>query len=247
MTVWGAIAVAQRSPLAVTLLGVALLMGCGAAPRRTPTVPPPMPTPTIPADGDAVLAGFKKALGPKAPMRLRSTTNLQVEGQVLTIITDGDYQGNEMDASMKLRIGAEQLSWDVIAADGKAYIREYRGKWTRSTEAPPKKGSGPFGDMSHAKLKFNGAATSDKRLYTIVWSNPSDAERLIRGTVLTKVRITTSVMTFDVRSTGDPVSARYTMEGTAKYKGRTIHYSMAGFYTFFAIHEPLEFSSPLKK
>lgn len=206
-----------------------------------------MPTPTIPADGDEVIAGLREALGPESPMRIRATANVQIGNlPLMTAVTDGDFQGNDMDATVSIRDAVFQLSFEVIAADGNAYIRQPGGKWTPSPEKVPKKGSGPFGDISNAKLKFAGAATSDRRLYTVVWKNPTDADRLVKGTVLTKVKIKSSELSFDVRSTGDPVSARFSVEGSGRYGGKTLKFRMSGIYTFFSIHEPLVFKAPIK-
>ena len=230
------------------LLALAMLFGCGpATPPRTPRPTPPMPTPTIPADGDDVVAGLREALGPESPMRIRATANVRIGNLPLkTAITEGDFQGNEMDATVSIRDAVFQLSFEVIAADGNAYIRQPAGKWTRSSEKVPKKGSGPFGDIAKATLKFAGAATSDRRLYTVVWKNAADTDRLLRGTILTKVKIKSSELRFDVRSTGDPVSARFSIDGSGRYAGKTLKFEMSGIYTFFSIHEPLVFKAPIK-
>jgi hypothetical protein len=238
------------APFLISLLAIAMF-GCGvpgrsAAPTSVGQTLPPVPT-TKAVDGDAVIEKFKAALGPDSPVRLQGSANARVGDARFKILTDGDFQGSEMDARVSIQVGALQLSFDVIAANGKTYVRPNGGKWARSPEKPPPAGSGPFGDMSKAKLRFAGKAKLDPGLYTIVWDDPTNATRSdLNGTVLTDVRITSSVMTFDVNSSGVPYTATYTVKGTGKFEGRKETVSVTGTYRFFRIHDPLEFKAPIK-
>ena len=242
----------RRLPLApflISLLALSML-GCGvagrsAAPTSVGQTLPPVPTVKA-VDGDAVIAKFKTALVPDSPVRLQGSANARVGNARFKILTDGDFQGNEMDARVSIQVGAMQLSFDVIAAKGKTYVRPNGGKWARSPEKPPPAGSGPFGDMSKAKLRFAGKAKLDPGLYTIVWDDPTNATRSdLNGTVLTDVRITSSVMTFDVNSSGVPYTATYTVKGTGKLDGKKQNVTVTGYYRFFRIHDPITFEAPI--
>jgi hypothetical protein len=238
-----------RLPLLVCLLA-AVFLGCGVGrpPAATPigvTFPPAAPT-VKPVDGDAVIEGLKAALGPDSPQRLKATAEVRVDRGSLKVVMDGDFQGNEMDATMKIQSGARQFSFEIIAADGKAYVRQAGGKWTKSPEKVPADGSGPFGDMRKAALTFDGPSKTGKGLYTIVWKNPTDAARALNGTIITGFKVKSSVMNFEVTSAGVPYTATYQLKGTAKFDGKSTAITVNGYYQFFRIHEPLVFESPLR-
>ena len=238
-----------RLPLLVSLLA-AVFLGCGVgrAPAATPvgvTFPPAAPT-LKPVDGDAVIEGLKAALGPDSPQRLKATAEVRVDRGSLKVVMDGDFQGNEMDATLKIQSGARQVSFDIIAADGKAYVKQAGGKWAKSPEKVPAAGSGPFGDMRKAELTFSGPSKAGKGLYTIVWKNPTDAARALNGTVLTGIKVKSSVMNFEVTSAGVPYTATYQLKGTAKLGGKATSITVNGYYQFFRIHDPLVFESPMR-
>jgi hypothetical protein len=234
-------------PVLLVLLAAAVLaFGCSsAAPVVGTTFPPPVPTRTV--NPEQVLAGLKKELGPKSPIRFKATADAYVDDILLTLILDGDFQGNEMDGHIKYQAGGEQLSFHVVAADGKAYVKPYKGKWAKSPEKVPPEGSGPFGDMHEAKLEFTGVSKTDRDLYAVVWSNPTHAQRALDGTLFTSPKIKSASMTFLVDERGKPYTATYTLKGTAKVEGKRYSLKIEGYYQFFAIHEQLDFESPLKK
>jgi hypothetical protein len=233
-------------PVLVSLLAVSMLTaGCA---RRPPTevgttFPPPAPTRSV--DPDKAITGLIAALGPDEPMRLHSTSRIFVGDGILDVIMDGDFQGNEMDAKMSIRNGSMQLTFFVIAADGKGYVRTYNGKWEKSPEKVPADGSGPFGKMVAEDFRFEGKAKSDPGLYTIVWDEPTHAGRALDGTALTKVDVKGAQMMFDVTSTGTPHSATYVMTGTGTSEGKKYTLTINGFYQFFRIHDPLVFEAPV--
>jgi hypothetical protein len=232
----------------VSLLVIASLgWGCrSAAPTSVGvTFPPAAPT-AKPVDAAKVVEGFKSALGPDSPMRFKATADVRIETASIMVVIDGDFQGTEMDAHLSWRLGSHELAFDVIAADGKAYVRQYRGDWARSPEKLPAGLVGPFGDMSKAKLKFVGPSEADKGLYTIVWSNPTHAARAVTGTVFSSLSVKSAVMTFDVDSAGRPYTASYLLKGTAKQDGKKYAVEITGYYQFFRIHEPLVFESPMR-
>jgi hypothetical protein len=236
------------APLLVSLLVVASLgWGCRAAAPTNVGVTFPPPAPTMkPVDPDKVIAGFKEALGPDSPMRFKATADVRLSTAALMVIIDGDFQGTEMDATLTYRFGAADLRFDVIAADGKAYVRPFRGDWARSPEKLPPGLAGPFGDMSKADLRFAGPSEADKGLSTIVWNDPTHAARAVTGTVFSSLSVKSAVMNFEVDSAGRPYTASYLLKGTAKMKGKKYAVEITGYYQFFRIHEPLEFKSPLK-
>lgn len=238
-----------RLPLLISL-AAAVFLGCGIGrpPAATPvgvTFPPAAPT-VKPVDGDAVIEGLKAALGPDSPQRLKATAEVRVDRGSVKVVMDGDFQGNEMDATMKIQSAGRQISFDIIAADGKAYVKQAGGKWAESPEKVPADGSGPFGDMRKAELTFGGPSKTGKGLYTIVWKNPTDAARALNGTVLTGIKIKSSLMNFEVTSAGVPYSATYQLKGTAKFDGNSTAITVTGYYQFFRIHEPLVFESPMR-
>ncbi len=177
-------------PLPVLLslaAAAALAFGCGsAAPVVGTTFPPAVPTRTV--DPEKVIAGLKKELGPDSPIRFKATADAYVDDILLKLILDGDFQGNEMDGHIKYQAAGLQLSFHIIAADGKAYVKPYKGKWAKSPEKVPPDGSGPFGDMSTAKLEFKGVSKTDRDLYTVVWTGPTHAGRALDGTLFTAPR-----------------------------------------------------------
>jgi hypothetical protein len=235
-------------PVLLSLLAAAVLVfGCGpaAAPVVGTTFPPPAPTKTV--DPEKVIAGLKQELGPDSPIRFKATADAYIDDILLKLILDGDFQGNEMDGHIRYQAAGLQLSFSVIAADGKAYVKPYKGKWAKSPEKVPPKGSGPFGDMTKATLKFTGVSKTDRDLYTVVWSDPTHAGRALDGTLFTSPKIKSAVMTFEVDEAGKPYTATYTLKGTAKVEGETFKLKVEGYYQFFAIREQLEFTSPLKK
>lgn len=228
----------------------AVAVGCGMFSRPAPTEigtthPPAAPT-RKPVDGDVVIEGLKAALGPDSSVRLKATADARIDQGGLTLIMDGDFQGNEMDAHVSFRHGILQLSFDVIAADGKAYVRPYQGKWARSPEKVPPPGSGPFGDMRKADLKFGGPSKADRDLYTINWADPTHAARALHGTVFTTLRVKSALMQFQVDANGKPYTATYTLKGTGKVDGKNYTVTVNGYYQFFAIHDPLVFKAPMK-
>jgi hypothetical protein len=238
-----------RLPLLVSLLA-AVFLGCGVGrpPAATPvgvTFPPAAPT-VKPVDGDAAIEGLKAALGPDSPQRLKATAEVRVDRGSLKVVMDGDFQGNEMDATMKIQSGTRQLSFDIIAAGGKAFVKPYGGMWARSPEKVPVTGSGPFGDMRKAELTFAGPSKAGKGLYTIVWKDPTDAARALNGTIVTGIKVKSSVMNFEVTSAGVPYTATYQLKGTAKFDGKSTAITVNGYYQFFRIHEPLVFESPMR-
>jgi hypothetical protein len=240
--------IAPPVPVLLSMLAAAVFaFGCSSAPPVVGTTfPPPVPTRTV--NPEQVIAGLKKELGPKSPIRFKATADAYVnKGALLTVILDGDFQGNEMDGFVKYRLGGLQLSYHVIAADGKAYVRQHTGKWAKSPEKVPSEGSGPFGDMHGAKLEFKGVSKTDRDLYTVVWSNPTHAQRALDGTLFTSPKIKTASMAFLVDERGKPYSATYKLDGTAKVEGKRYSLKIEGYYQFFAIHERLDFESPLKK
>ena len=235
-------------PLLVSLLVIASLgWGCRAAAPTTVgvTFPPAAPT-AKPVDGAKVIEGFKAALGPDSPMRFKATADVRIETAAIMVIIDGDFQGTEMDAHLAFRLAGHELAFDVIAADGKAYVRQFRGDWARSPEKLPPGLVGPFGDMTKAKLRFAGPSESDKGLYTIVWTNPTHAARAVTGTVFSSLSVKSAVMNFDVDSAGRPYTASYLLKGTAKMKSKKYAVEITGYYQFFRIHEPLVFESPMR-
>jgi hypothetical protein len=235
-------------PLLVSLLVIASLgWGCRTAAPTTVgvTFPPAAPT-AKPVDGEKVIEGLKAALGPDSPMRFKATADVRVETAAIMVIIDGDFQGTEMDAHLTFRLGGHELAFDVIAADGKAYVRQFRGDWARSPEKLPAGLVGPFGDMSKAKLRFAGPSETDKDLYTIVWTNPTHAARAVTGTVFSSLSVKSAVMNFDVDSAGRPYTASYLLKGTAKLDGKKYAVEITGYYQFFRIHEPLVFESPMR-
>lgn len=233
----------MSSRLAVSSLIAVMLLGC--APRAQPTVPN-TPKPTKPVDGDAVIEGLRAALGPDEPIRFTSTSQIKVGKSLLTLVTDGDYQGNQMDAEVKFREGNLQFSFKVIVAEGKAFVRPYGGDWAKSDAKIPPEGTGPFGDLEAADLEFTGPAVLDERFYAVEWKNAPYVDRSVSGTLLTKVKIKSSTMAFDVRSTGSPSTARFLLEGSGRYKGKAVTFEMQGIYRFLAIREPLEFTAPIE-
>jgi hypothetical protein len=234
------------APLLLVLLAIAAL-GCSGRnlDHVGTTFPPPAPTKLV--DATKVIAGLKAALGPEAPLRFKATADVRIDKVPFAVIMDGDFQGNEMDANVAFRVGGLQLSVDIIAADGKAYTRPYKGKWAKSSEKVPPAGSAPFGSMAKADFVFKGPSKTDPDLYTIVWNNPSDAARALNGTVWTKVKVKSSLMNFEVDANGKPYTASYSVKGTAKFDGKTRSVAVVGFYQFFSVREALEFKSPLKK
>ncbi len=202
--------------------------------------------PTPPVEGEAVFAGLKKAFGPDTPIRFKDTGTITVGKVAFAIITEGDFQGGQMDARLSYRFLNLLVSWDVMAVDGKTYVRPNGGKWRREKVKTPPKGSGPFGDMSDANLVFNGPSKNDRRFYTVVWKDPANANRVINGTILTGVKIKSSVITFQVRSNGDPLQATYAMKGTGTFDGKSMAVRLEGLYTFFSVRDPLVFKAPIK-
>jgi hypothetical protein len=231
----------------VSLLAAAVLAsGCGGPPPVVGTTfPPAVPTRTV--NPDKVIAGLKKELGPDSPIRFKATADAYVDDILLLLILDGDFQGNEMDGHIKYQAGGAQLSFHVIAADGKAYVKPYKGKWVKSPEKVPPEGSGPFGDMRKATLEFKGVSKTDRDLYTVVWSDPTHAGRALNGTLFTAPKIKSSVMTFQVDEAGKPYTATFLLKGTAKVEGKSYSLKIEGYYQFFAIRDKLDFTSPLKK
>jgi hypothetical protein len=239
---------ARPVPLLLSLFAAAVLaFGCGpaAAPVVGTTFPPAAPTRTV--DPEKVIAGLKAELGPDSPVRFKATADAYVDDILLKLILDGDFQGNEMDGHIRYQAGGLQLSFRVIAADGKAYVKPYKGKWVKSPEKLPPQGSGPFGDMRKATLKFTGVSKTDRDLYTVVWSDPTHAGRALDGTLFTSPKIKSAVMTFQVDEAGKPYAATYTLKGTAKVEGTRYSLKIEGYYQFFAIRDKLDFESPLKK
>jgi hypothetical protein len=224
---------------------VALTASCSSGVRPTPR---PIVTfaPTPPVTAEIVIPGLKAALGPDKPIRFKDTGIAQVGEVGFAIITEGDFQGGQMDARVSFRVMNVLVPWDVMAVDGKTYVRPNGGKWRREKVKTPPKGSGPFGDMSDANLVFKGPSKNDRRFYTVVWKDPANANRVINGTILTGVKIKSSVITFQVRSNGDPLQATYTMKGTGTFDGRSMAVTVEGLYTFFAVREPLVFKAPIK-
>jgi hypothetical protein len=234
-------------PLLLVLVAMTTL-GCSSRPNLDnvgSTLPPAAPTRMV--DPEKVIAGLKVALGPDNPLRVKGTTASRVGG-VDSFIVEGVMQGGEMDAHASYRIGNVQLSFDVIAADGKAYVRPYQGKWAKSPEKVPPKASGPFGDMRKAKLEFAGPSKTDRDLYLVNWDKPTHAARALLGTVFSSLKVKSMVMQFKVDANGKPYTATYQLKGTARVgKGDPYPLDITGYYQFFAIREELEFKSPLKK
>jgi hypothetical protein len=237
---------ALTAPLLLLLLAGAIL-GC-SRPDLTnvgTTHPPAAPT-RPPVDAEKVVAGLKAALGPDSPMHLKATADTRVNQGAVTYVLEGDFQGNEMDAHASFRVGVLQLSFDVIAADGKAYVRPYQGKWAKSPEKLPPKGSGPFGDMRKAKLEFGGPSKADRELYTINWDQATHAARALHGTLFSSLKVKSAVMQFLVDANGKPYTATYVLKGTGKVEGESYKLTVNGYYQFFAVREPLAFTSPMK-
>jgi hypothetical protein len=239
---------ARPVPLLLALLATAALAwGCGTAapPVVGTTFPPAVPTKTV--DPEKVIAGLRTALGPDNPLRVKATAASRLGG-IDSFVLEGVMQGNEMDARASYRLGNVQLSFDVIAADGKAYVRPYKGKWAKSPEKVPPKGSGPFGDMSKAKLEFVGPSKTDRDLYTINWNKATFAARALHGTLFSSLKVKSGVMQFQVDANGKPYTATYQLKGTARV-ARYDPYPLdiTGYYQFFVIREELDFKSPLKK
>ena len=234
------------APLLLVLLAMAAL-GCNSRNLDNvgTTFPPAAPTRVV--DPDKVIAGLRTALGPDTPLRVKATTASRAGG-VDSFILEGVMQGGEMDAHASYRLGNLQLSFDVIAADGKAYVRPYKGKWAKSPEKVPPKASGPFGDMGKAKLEFAGVSKTDRDLYTINWDKPTHAARALHGTLFSSLKIKSMVMQFQVDANGKPYTAIYQLKGSARVgKGKSYPLDITGYYQFFAVREELEFESPLKK
>ena len=144
------------------------------------------------------------------------------------------------------RLGNLQLSFDVIAADGEAYVRPYKGKWAKSPEKIPPEGGGPFGDMRKATLEFMGPTKADRDLYTVNWDQVTHAARALHGTLFSSLKIKSAVMQFQVDANGKPYTATYQMKGTGKVDGKSYSLNVKGYYQFFVVREPLEFEPPIK-
>jgi hypothetical protein len=232
------------APLVLVLLAMAVL-GCSSRNLDNVgrTFPPAAPIKAV--DGDKVIAGLKAALGPDAPLHIKATAATRLGGTVAFIL-EGDMQGNEMDARASYRIANVQLSFDVIAADGKAYVRPYKGKWAKSPEKLPPEGGGPFGDMRKAKLVFAGRSKTDGDLYTVTWDKATHAARALQGTLFSSLKVKSAVMQFEVDANGKPYTATYQLKGTGKAEGESFPLDLKGYYQFFAVREPLEFKSPMK-
>ena len=239
---------APPATVLLSLLAAAVLVfGCSpaAAPVVGTTFPPAVPTKTV--DVEKVLAGLRVALGPDTPLRVKATTASRVGG-IDKFILEGVMQGGEMDAHASYRVGSLQLSFDVIAADGKAYVRPYKGKWAKSPEKVPAKASGPFGDIAKAKLEFGGPSKTDRDLYIVNWEKPTHAARALLGTVFSSLKIKSMAMQFIVDENGKPYTATYQLKGTARVDdNKPYPLDITGYYQFFVIREELDFKSPLKK
>lgn len=231
------------APLLIVVLAVAVL-GCSRNLDNVGTTHPP-PAPTRVVDEAKVLAGLRAALGPDAPIHVKATAATRLGGR-MSFILEGDMQGNEMDARASYRLGSVQLSFDVIAADGTAYVRPYKGKWAKSPEKVPPDGGGPFGDLSKAKLEFVGRSKTDPDLYTVNWDAATYAARALHGTLFTSIKIKSAVMQFHVDSNGKPYTATYLLKGTGKVDGESFPLDLTGYYQFFVVREPLEFKPPIK-
>lgn len=230
----------------VSLLATLILASAcsSAAPIVGTTFPPAVPTRTV--DAEKVIAGLRAALGPDKPLHIKATAAARAGGAVAFIL-EGDMQGNEMNARASYRMGNVQLSFDVIAAGGKAYVRPYKGKWAKSPEKVPPETGGPFGDMSEAKLEFQGPSKTDRDLYTVNWDQAIYAARALHGTLYSSVKVKSAVMQFQVDANGKPYSATYLLKGTGKVDGKSYPLDVKGYYQFFAVRQPLTFESPLKK
>lgn len=231
------------APLLIVVLAVAVL-GCSRNLDNVGTTHPP-PAPTRVVDEAKVLAGLRAALGPDAPIHVKATAATRLGGR-MSFILEGDMQGNEMDARASYRLGSVQLSFDVIAADGTAYVRPYKGKWAKSPEKVPPDGGGPFGDLSKATLEFVGRSKTDPDLYTVNWDAATYAARALHGTLFTSIKIKSAVMQFHVDSNGKPYTATYLLKGTGKVDGESFPLDLTGYYQFFVVREPLEFKPPIK-
>ena len=232
--------------LLYALIAAMLAFGCSpaAAPIVGTTHPPAAPTKFV--DPDKVIAGLRAALGSDAPLRVKATTASR-QGGVDSFILEGDVQGNEMDAHASYRIGNVQLSFDVIAADGKAYVRPYKGRWAKSPEKVPPAGSGPFGDMGKAKLEFVGPSKTDRDLYIVNWDKATYAARALHGTLFTSLKIKSAAMQFRVDANGKPYTATFEVKGTGRVgKGEPYALDLNGYYQFFAVREPPVFKAPIK-
>jgi hypothetical protein len=240
---------ARRSltaPLLLSLLAIAVF-GCSRPNLDNvgTTHPPAAPT-RPPVDPDEVIAGLKKAIGPDSPVRIKATADTRINNVAATLIMEGDFQDNDMDAHASVRFGTVQLSFDVMAVDGKGYVRPYEGKWAKSPEKVPQQGSGPFGDMRKAKLVFAGPYKGDRDLYLVNWDQATHAARALNGTLFSGFKVKSSVMQFRVDANGKPYTATYELKGTGKVEGESYKVTVNGYYQFFAIREPLVFTSPLK-
>lgn len=184
-----------RTALVLALSAIALILGCTPVARPAPTEAPTF-KPTSPVQGDVAIAGMKAALGPDMPIRLTVSANINIGNKVgkaaITMTTDAKYLGNEMEGTVKFRNAPLQLTFDVIHAGGKAFVRPLTHKWARSPAKVPPEGTGPFGDLKAAKMTFKGASKHDPRFYTIEWKNPIYLDRGLNGTLFTKVKITSS-------------------------------------------------------
>ncbi len=162
--------VGRRTGLVLSILAVALTVSCTSGVRPTPK---PVVTfaPTPPVTGEIVIPGLKAALGPEKPIRFKDVGTATIANVTFKIITEGDFQGGQMDARLSYAIGPVHLSYDVMAVDGKTYVRPNGGKWRHEKVKTPPKGSGPFGDMSDADLVFKGPSKNDRRFYTVVWKD----------------------------------------------------------------------------
>jgi hypothetical protein len=232
------------TPLLLALIAV-LAVGCQRDLSNVGTTHPPA-APVKVVDPDKVIAGLKAALGPDAPLHVKATAASR-DGGAMSFILEGDMQGNEMDGRASFRFGNVQVSFDVIAADGKAYVRPYKGKWAKSSEKIPSDGSGPFGDMRETELEFVGRSKTDGDLYTVRWDQATHAARAMQGTLFSSLKVKSAVMQFEVDANGKPYTATYQLKGTGKASGESYPLDLVGYYQFFAVREPLEFTSPLKK
>lgn len=53
-------------------------------------------------------------------------------------------------------------------------------------------------------------------------------------------------MTFDVRSTGSPVTALFTCKGSARIDGAPVTFEMQGYHTFYSVRDPIAIKAPIK-
>ena len=166
-------------------------------------------------------------------------------GATISFLLEGDMQGNEMDGHASFRLGNVQLSFDVIAADGKAYVRPVQGEVGEVTrEAAARREWARSATCARPSWSSWAGPRPIADLYTVNWDQATHAARALQGTLFSSLKVKSAVMQFQVDANGKPYTATYQLKGTGKADGKSFPLDLTGYYQFFAVREPLEFESP---